>query len=179
MNRTWKMFAGIPILWAMLSTVAVLKFDFVIVSIPMDANFHFSMMTVNALFGGFLYSNYGMLVGLLDNETIQKVKGTSIMTRRNTQVLCGIVYATLSVVCGLFIALVGIKDGVIWKWTYYWAVNSEVVFMIASMIFYLLSLKEMNQLVKALYKSGGHLSKSEVAAIKSKVLKECETNTDV
>lgn len=102
MKKTWKMFAGFPILWALTSTVAVLKFNFVLVSIPTDSNFHFSMMTVNALFGGFLYSNYGMLVGLLDNDTIQKIKGTDIMTRRNTQVLCGIVYATLSVVCGLY-----------------------------------------------------------------------------
>lgn len=174
MKKTWKMFAGFPILWALTSTVAVLKFNFVLVSIPTDSNFHFSMMTVNALFGGFLYSNYGMLVGLLDNDTIQKIKGTDIMTRRNTQVLCGIVYATLSVVCGLYIALVGMKNGGIWKWISYCAINSEVIFMLASMIFYLLSLKEMNQLVKALYKAGDNMSKSEVAAIKSKVIEECE-----
>ena len=132
MKKTWKMFAGFPILWALTSTVAVLKFNFVLVSIPTDSNFHFSMMTVNALFGGFLYSNYGMLVGLLDNDTIQKIKGTDIMTRRNSQVLCGIVYATLSVVCGLYIALVGMKSGGIWKWISYCAINSEVIFMLAS-----------------------------------------------
>lgn len=46
--------------------------------------------------------------------------------------------------------------------------------MLASIMFYLLSLKEMNQLVKVLYKAGDNMSKSEVAAIKSKVIEEYE-----
>lgn len=57
-------------------------------------------------------------------------------------------------------------------------INGEIVFMIAAMAFYLLSLKEMNQLVKALYKTGKHLSRSEVAEVKKKVIEECEAQTD-
>lgn len=178
MKTSWKVLSIFPVLFSILCTIAVKAFDFVLVSIPVDSAFHFSLMTVNALFGGFLYSNYGMLVGLLDNDTIQKVKGTDIMTRRNSQVLCGIAYATLSVVCGLYIALIETRTAPIWEWIYCWMINGEVVFMIAAMVFYLLSLKEMNLLVKALYKTGKHLSRSEVTEIKKKVIEECEAPQD-
>ncbi len=114
MKTLWKVLSIFPVLFSILCTIAVKAFGIVLVSIPVDSAFHFSLMTVNTLFGGFLYSNYGMLVGLLDNDTIQKVKGTDIMTRRNSQVLCGIVYATLSVVCGLYITLLGTQTVPIW-----------------------------------------------------------------
>ena len=135
-------------------------------------------MTVNALFGGFLYSNYGMLVGLLDNDTIQKVKGTDIMTRRNSRVVCGIMYATLSVASGLYITLMGIREGALWECIYCWMLNGEIIFMITAMVFYLLSLKEMNRLVKALYKTGNHLSRSDINNMKKKVMEECSSQPD-
>ena len=175
MKTFWKMLSIFPVLLSILCTVFVKTFDSEFVIIPEDAAFHFSLMTVNALFGGFLYSNYGMLVGLLDNDTIQKVKGTDIMTRRNSQVLFGIIYATVSVSCGLYIALIGVKEGTVWEYVYCWMLNGEIIFMIAAMVFYLLSLNEMNRLVKALYKTGRHLSKSEVINMKKRILEECAT----
>ena len=178
MKISWKLLSTFPVLFSILCAIAVEVFDVVLVSLPVDSAFHFSIMTVNALFGGFLYSNYGMLVGLLDNETIQKVKGTAIMTKRNSQALCGIVYATLSVVCGLYITLIGKREGTIEEYLFCWMLNGEIVFMIAAMTFYLLSLKEMNRLVKALYKTGEHLSKSEVKEIKRKVIEACSSRTD-
>lgn len=178
MKTSWKVLSTFPVLFSILCTTAVEVFDVVLVSLPMDAAFHFSLMTVNALFGGFLYSNYGMLVGLLDNETIQKVTGTAIMIKRNLQVLCGIVYATLSVVCGLYITLIGKREGTIVEYLFCWMINGEIVFMIAAMTFYLLSLKEMNRLMKALYKTGEHLSRSEVKEMKRKVIEACSSRTD-
>ena len=92
MKMSWKMLSIFPVLYSILSTFVVQFFGVVVISIPGDVSFHFSLMTVNALFGGFLYSNYGMLVGLLDNDTIQKVKGTDIMTRQKNR--CVILSAT-------------------------------------------------------------------------------------
>ncbi len=129
--------------------VLVLVFDVALVHVPVDHEFHFGMMTVNALFGGFLYSNYGMLVGLLDNETIKRLEGTQLIPKRNAVVICGIVCATLSVLCGLYIVLFSQKFGSV---LLCWAVNAEIIFMVASMGFYLCSLWEMNTLVNALHK---------------------------
>ncbi len=156
----------LPTIISIVSTILVVAFDLVIVTIPVASEFHFGLMTVNALFGGFLYSNYGMLVGMLDNETIQKVKGTEIMAKRNEKVLFGIVYATLSVVCGLYIVLISHRLG---NALLCWAINAEIVFMITAMIFYLCSLCEMNRLVKALNKSDKE-EKQRIKKLKGKLL---------
>ena len=164
-----KFYRVLPVLFSLLGVITVKVFDFVLVAIPADPSFHFGLMTVNALFGGFLYSNYGMLVGLLDNETVQKVKCTDIMIRRNANVLWGIIYAVMSVACGLYIVIVGEVQGAVWDTLFCWSINGEIVFMIASMVFYMLSLVEMNRLVKALYQSGERLGKHRVDAIKRKI----------
>ncbi|MFR1479561.1 MAG: hypothetical protein ACLSB9_29660 [Hydrogeniiclostridium mannosilyticum] len=58
-----------------------------------DPSFHFNLITVNALFGGFLYTNYSLLLGLLDNSIVEKVKNTKIISKRNSHILKGIIYA--------------------------------------------------------------------------------------
>lgn len=170
MKRIGKILCIVPVLLAILGTILVKLFGVSFISIPAESDFHFGLMTVNALFGGFLYSNYGMLVGLLDNETIQKVKGTSIMDRRNRLVLAGIVYATLSVICGLYITLIGIKAGWVYEWVFCLMINCEIIFMIAAMVFYLLSLVTMNQLVKALYNTKERLGKRRIKQIKEDII---------
>jgi len=71
-----------------------------------DPSFHFNLITVNALFGGFLYTNYSLLLGLLDNSIVEKVKNTKIISKRNSHILKGIIYATVSVMAGLYLVLV-------------------------------------------------------------------------
>ena len=39
-----------------------------------DPSFHFNLITVNALFGGFLYTNYSLLLGLLDNSIVEAAR---------------------------------------------------------------------------------------------------------
>lgn len=160
----------VPILLAGLFTVLVEIFYVVLVEIPTDSSFHFGLMTVNALFGGFLYSNYGLLVSLLDKELIQKVKCTNIMEKRNADVFCGIVYATFSVLCGLVIVFMSDRLN---SFVLCFAVNGEIVFMISAIGFYLLSLLEMNRLLKALNKDDKKRSKRDMKDLVEKVKSEC------
>lgn len=157
----------VPAIVSVMSTTLAIAFDFIIATIPMASEFHFGLMTVNALFGGFLYSNYGMLVGLIDNETIQKVKGTEIIAKRNAKVLFGIVYATLSVVCGLYIVIISHRLG---NALLCWAINAEIVFMATAIIFYLWSLREMNRLIRALYCSGKEEEQQRIKELKRRML---------
>lgn len=169
---------AIPVLLAVLGTVLVKLFNIVFIVIPIVSDFQFGLMTVNALFGGFLYSNYGMLVGLLDNDMIQKLKGTSIMASRNAQVLAGIVYATLSVICGLYITLFGIRNGNTAGWLFCSMVNGEIVFMVAAMVFYLLSLVSMNHLTKALYNTGVRIGKRGIDDLRKNIIESGTKNTE-
>lgn len=169
---TMKVYRFVPIFLTVASTFAVLMLELIFVTIPMDSSFHFGLMTVNALIGGFLYSNYGLLVGLLDNETIQAVNATSIMSRRNTHILCGITYATLSVLCGLYIVLLGDRTGLFPEIFCCCMINGEIVFMISSISFFLCSIKEMNELVRALNNPVNQLGKKKVEKICRNVMYE-------
>ncbi len=95
------------------------------------------------------------------------------MKRRNAHVLCGTVYATASVLCGLVIALLSVSLN---SFVLCLAINGEIVFMIASIGFYLLSLSEMNQLLKALNKAG--ISKQDMKELREKVRSECGASVD-
>lgn len=81
MEKRQKILCIFPILLVLVCSVAVAGFHFSIIEITDDSSFHFGIMTVNALFGGFLYSIYGLIVGLLDNEAIKQVNGTDIMQK--------------------------------------------------------------------------------------------------
>lgn len=67
-------------------------------TVPLEPSFHFSLITVTAIFGGFLYTNYSLLIGLLDNKIITQLTGTTIIEKRNRHILNGIIYATVSVI---------------------------------------------------------------------------------
>lgn len=120
------MLGSLPLVLIFAGTIFVRWFNIIFVIIPVDTSFHFGLMTVNALFGGFLYSNYSILVGLLDNSTIQSIQGTNIMAKRNALASKGIIYAAFSVLSGIYILLMVNRTGVIWDTIFCFAINCEM-----------------------------------------------------
>ena len=143
--------------------------DRALLLIPDDTSFHFNLITVNALFGGFLYTNYSLLIGLLDNSIIEKVRNTNIIEKRNTHILKGIVFATGSVVAGLFMVLTPIGLSGMLKILRCFMLNVEIVFMAFLIIYFLLSLYEMNILIKNTNNPKGKKSEEEIIALKEKI----------
>ena len=94
-----------------------------------DPSFHFNLITVNALFGGFLYTNYSLLLGLLDNSVVEKVKNTKIISKRNSHILKGIICATVSVIAGLYLVLVPTNGSKLLHAIYCFMQNAEISFM--------------------------------------------------
>ena len=172
MKRLNKVLASLPLVLIFAGTIFVRWFNIIFVIIPIDPSFHFGLMTVNALFGGFLYSNYSILVGLLDNSTIQSIQGTNIMAKRNALASRGIIYAAFSVLSGIYILLMVDRTGEIWDTIFCFAINCEIVFMVTAIIYYLLSLRSTNSLTKALYKDEDALGEDEVSALKNAIVNE-------
>ncbi len=139
-----------------------------------DKSFHFSLITVNALFGGFLYTNYSLLVGLLDNSIINKVKNTNIIKKRNTHILKGIIYATISVIAGLYLVLVSSAESGINHIIYSFMQNVEIVFMAFLIAYFILSLHEMSMLVKSVHSPKGKKSEKEI----SNLIEQIKDNGD-
>lgn len=168
----------LPLFLSLVGCLSVTCFDFALVQLPNDDSFHFNLITVNALFAGFLYTNYSLLIGVLDNKIIEKVSSTSIIPKRNQHILNGIVNASLSVMASLYIILVPDYDFFLLNMLRYFMCNVEIICMIFLIIYFLLSLYEMNQLFKAVYKPKNKMSDKELNHIRSKIMNPPKADLD-
>ena len=159
----------LPLILSVIGCVAAIltKKPWIIVST--EESFHFSLITVNALFGGFLYTNYSLLTGLLDNSIVEKIKNTDIIKKRNSHILKGIIYATTSVVAGLYLVLFSPYGSFIQKVLYSFALNVEIVFMAFLIVYFLLSLLEMSILINNIHNPQGKKTDNEIKKLKEQI----------
>ena len=164
-----KRISYLPLWISVVCTVFVLITQKVVVAIPEDGSFHFNLITVNALFGGFLYTNYSLLIGVLDNPQIQRAENTEIINKRNRHILHGIIYATVSVIAGLcYVLLPRSSAWIMWAIECF-LINIEIVFMAFLIVYFLLSLAEMNSLVNGVTGTPKKKSMKEISEIKDLV----------
>lgn len=162
----------LPLICSVAGCVYICLGGMPILIVPSDASFHFNLITVNALFGGFLYTNYSLLLGLLDNSIIEKVKHTQIISKRNSHILKGIIYATVSVVAGLYLVLTPADGSLPQQVIHCFMENTEIVFMAFLIFYFLLSLKEMNVLINAIHNTNGAKTNEEIKQLKEKLGKK-------
>ena len=167
-------FNVLPHILSILGCIYVLCGGEIIVNVPSDINFHFNLITVNALFGGFLYTNYSLLIGLLNNDIVEKVKDTNIIHRRNMHILKGIIYATVSVVAGLYFVFIPQGDLKIQRIVSCFVGNVEITFMIFLIIYFILSLREMKILISYVHHPQNAKSMDEIKNLKKKIKEKSE-----
>lgn len=144
--------------------------------------FHFGLMAVAALFGGFLYTNYTLLINLIDHPKIVELKATSVIEKRNQLILNGVFSAVISVSASLCLVIFSTPkyiDGIgmftlLSNWKYYlylYVQNIEVVFL-AGMIFYFIrSFYDMNQLLCTIKKPDSEIPQDKIDEIKDSIKK--------
>lgn len=137
--------------------------------VPDDPSFHFNLITVNALFGGFLYTNYSLLVGLLDHAIMEKVRNTQIIRKRNGHILKGIIYAAISVIAGLYLVLVPDRASWCLAVIYRLMQNAEITFMAFLILYFLLSLREMHLLIQMVHHPSGARREAEIEELKDQI----------
>jgi len=168
-NLLKRLTVGAPFILSLIGFVHSFFIGTPLIFVPADSSFHFNLITVNALFGGFLYTNYSLLIGLLDNKIIEQVKNTSIIRKRNSHILKGIIYATISVISGLYLVLV---PQAVFPWITSLLINVEITFMVFLIAYFILSLKEMYNLVNLIHKSNNSHIDEEIAAVKKQYFKK-------
>ena len=141
----------LPILISVIGFVSSYKFDITFVVLPNDSSFHFNLVTINALFSGFLFTSFSFMIGFLDNKIIDKLKGTDIIIRRNRHILKGIIFSIVSVCSSLLLILVLQSCTFQYELINCALCNVEITFMFFGIGYFLLSMKEMSSLVKILY----------------------------
>lgn len=110
-----------------------------------------------------------MLLGLLDNSIVEKVKNTKIISKRNSHILKGIIYATVSVIAGLYLVLVPTNGSKFLHAIYCFMQNAEISFMAFLIFYFLLFLKEMSVLVGAIHNDKGAKTDKEIKELKEKI----------
>ena len=163
----------LPIFIAVVGSIYVLCGGKTIIVLPHEPNFHFSLITVSSIFGGFLYTNYSLLIGLSDNHIIKKIKCTDIIKKRNAHIIKGIVYAVISVMAGLYFVFVPTNESKFQDIVSCFVVNVEVTFLGFLILYFLLSVNEIKKLVDSAYYSGDKKSDNEIKNLKEKI----RTNT--
>ena len=100
---------------------------------------------------------------------IEQVKNTRIIRKRNSHILKGIIYATISVISGLYLVLV---PQAVFPWITSLLINVEITFMVFLIAYFILSLKEMYNLVNLIHKSDNSHIDEEIAAVKKQYFKK-------
>ena len=100
---------------------------------------------------------------------IEQVKNTSIIRKRNSHILKGIIYATISVISGLYLVLV---PQAVFPWITSLLINVEITFMVFLIAYFILSLKEMYNLVNLIHKSDNSHIDEEIEAVKKQYFKK-------
>ncbi|WP_312061115.1 hypothetical protein [Anaerotignum sp.] len=161
----------LPIICSVLGTVMHTNFNITGFKIPIEQSFHFNILTVNALFGGFLYTNYSLLIGLSDNSIINKIKNTDILEKRNAHILKGILYSVISIISALFIVLKcnSLNSEAVESFHINLILNFEIVFLCFTILYFTISLIEMHKLVSEINKSISKKSDDEIEKIKDKI----------
>lgn len=157
----------LPVLLATICSVYVLCSNNLLFEMPVDSGFHFNVITVNALFGGFLYTNYSLLIGLSDNHIVQELRCTNIIDKRNKHILKGIMYAIVSVIAGLYFVLIPRGDSEVQNVISCFMANIEIIFLLFSIFFFILSLFEMKRLVRGIYHSDKTKKNEEIDDIRN------------
>lgn len=146
-----------------------------------QSDFHFSMVTINSIFAGFLYTNYSLLLGLLDNDTVQKLLGTSVIKRRNDRIFAGIMYAVASIIAGLILAIITAQNSanntskiisVSGNWILSLLCGAEFVFMVFGILYFAMSIKEMHTLVSAVGQPKKKVKQDVIDDVKKLINKE-------
>lgn len=66
----------------------------------------FNLLTVNSIIAGFIFTNLGLLISISQHEVIQKLRCTTIIERKNSRMMTGLVFHIIVI----FIALSFIFD---------------------------------------------------------------------
>ncbi len=169
MKHLRKLCYFLPIICSFIGWIVTIVSKELWFDLPCDTSFHFNLITVNALFGGFLYTNYSLLIGILDHPIIKKVEKTDIIKKRNSHILKGIVCAVVSAVSGILIVLFPQKCTTLQFATISFLENAEIVFMAFLILYFLLSLYEMQKIIKVIHPSSNTKEIKEIERLKERI----------
>lgn len=118
---------------------------------------HFNLITINAIFAGFLFSSLALIVGLFNDKVLIRLERANFLDDIYRKILYGITNSLLSIIISLFniFAKPTLTESIIGKslWlrtfitTYLYSL--ELFFLISTIVLFILSVKNISFIIKS------------------------------
>lgn len=74
-----------------------------IINLYDDVDLHYNIITINAVFAGFLFTAVGLILSLLSSKSVKRLWNNGYMDGMYHAVICSIILHIISLVVGIFI----------------------------------------------------------------------------
>lgn len=157
-------------------------------SFPIDfKGFHIDLITINSIIAGFAFTNLGILISLVDMREVEELKKTDIMIKKNEKLITCIYFLCFSMIISLMYVLnifhvfkeICIRiceplNVIALALNQFFTIICYVS-MIAGVIYFMASLREVNKLIRLIYANQSKLSADDVERI-TKAMKMNDNN---
>lgn len=145
--------------------------------------YHGTILTVNSILSGFSLTNLGVLINISSDQLIEKIKGTDILTKRNTVILHSVIFGVISIFSSLlFIVKFHRIDNEIFlqcaKVLKIYIYDMEIISLIISIAYFLLSVKKMTELISYVYVPKKIYTKEKIDKISKQMDKSVKNDKD-
>lgn len=130
-------------------------------------DFQFNIITVSAIFAGFLYTNYSILIGISDTQIVKKISSTDLIEKRNNHILMGILNNFCSITLGLVLIIIYSYYGGLEYSACRFLQIAEIIYMLSSILFFGLSLREMNNIIKSVFNANKVFEDDDIKKIEN------------
>lgn len=148
------------------------------VDISDKIEYHFNIITINSILSGFSLTNLGILISISSDQLIEKLKGTDILIKRNILISYSIVFGAISIFISLLFVLdfqVVIKGRIIEIWNNFLFIV-EILSLILSVLYFLLSLRKMIQLLSYMYIPRERYTEEKIDRLKKSMEESVQRN---
>lgn len=122
-----------------------------ITDVSIIRNNHFNFITVNSIFGGFLFTSLGIIMSLYTNELLVKLERTSIMNDIYIDIYAGIIFSVVSIaisITSLLINVTKIQNIIVKNFLLFTMPTLELYFLIISLAQFVLSVNDIKFIIR-------------------------------
>lgn len=157
------------------------KANYVIIPMPKKnvSEYHSGILTINSIFSGFALTNLGILLTMSDDQLIKKLEGTDILKKRNVVIGHSIIFGAVSIFISVFWVLkvnLSFASGIIGKENFLlvkeFCFYMEVISLIVSIFYFLLSVEKMIQLLNLLHIPRKRYTDKQINELKKKIFEK-------
>ena len=139
------------------------------------SSFGEKIVTINSIICGFSLTNLSVLISISDDQLVKKLEGTSILNRRNVAICKSVIYGAISIVTSIISFLnvnVEIFPSIVQRTEKHlisFGTTVQVVSLIFSIYYFLISIKLMIRLLRYIYIPKKRYSDEDLAKLKEQL----------